>query len=196
MAHGLGLSGSGQQRGGAGDQIGIAIRHGIVQRIVATDPRRGGGREHHRQGHRHRLKHLVLHPARQFERHQSEVGGGQPVADVIDRAPDMDAVLAVLREQFCGRIAANDVEAGLGELSAQCRQQALNHAKCCGDIGGIVHLSGENDPGAVASQHLRRGLAQRGIEQLAIDPIAQGTDIAGVAALRAEPRAEQCGLLV
>ena len=94
---------------GPGERLGlfgqpqIAVRHGL-------DPLVGLGRGDHRLAHGERLEQLVLQAGGSADRHHADRGPGDPVGRLVDRAGDLDAVLAVMGEQGRGRIAADEEE--------------------------------------------------------------------------------------
>ena len=65
----------------------LGLRRGAVgdEQVAAglgLDPFEGAGRGDDRARHRHRLEHLVLDAARDLERRDHDVGGGEPGAHV------------------------------------------------------------------------------------------------------------------
>ena len=96
--------------------------------------------------------------------------------------------------QFGSRMPPDDMEAGIGEALADQRQDAGRNAQGCIDIGRIIHLPGEDQPGVGKFRELRLGFHRDRIEQHGIDAIAQHAYIGKRSLLWAEPRREQFGL--
>ncbi len=97
-----------------GDQRHIAIFRRKMGASACRDALRRLQRADHRAGHRHGFEHLVLHPARDRERRNHQIGGGKERPHIGHLAPHAHAIPAIRAEQFRHRISANDMELGRG----------------------------------------------------------------------------------
>ena len=159
--------------------------------VAAADAGGRGRGQHHRPLHRHRLKHFVLHAARDLQRHQRQIGSNQIAADIIHPAPHVHPAAPVLSAQCLRRVAPDDVKGGRGDGGADRGQQTVNHPLRRRHVGRVIHLTGEDQPRPGAFGQFGRGGAAGRVEELRVDPIAQRAHVALGPVLCQQPRPKQ-----